>query len=676
MHERFTNRLKQLSGESLSGYIMRTSCENGFINRMNVINYILNDISVGNEHNSKAYYLDNCPLEVLPKISYLTGVIPVKLELMTLIPVYCKFVENIDRSDNIIMNQEIVKDRRRFCNDCLREYGHYKSIWQIKRVEMCNIHMTKLTAKCSNCGKVQPYFTNKLAEFKCVQCDSLLCEQNSELIIDKDILTEQMKMYKNWDYLFDANINGFGNIRGMSKEKSLAIKVLYALQFGNNYFDMDVACKYIGKYGVRQLLTLINEDQVKHSYRINKSYITLHRLFNILDILGLSIEDFSKINATEEFIQSLKPYCVKRSKVLSKPGACQSPWCSSYMSNNKMKKITHYCSYEKDYLSVYVCTGCYMRYGYNKISKAWESVYDFTNVIWNIVLPLINKGMSREEIIRDTKLSRITIYKSIGYIASHSLASNAIIERYIPKYIPNDIIAYFEKVIKLNGAIIRNLQVILKCTYGDGIYFMSLDEVQQCILDNLYKYRGKGYANNEAFVEQIKQAISVLDNKGLDVSIKNIAELIKTSSWRLTKFNVNELIEEYKIKKKQKVKEEIIQKINSLFTSNKHDNCQMTLQNASKYIGKDIRLIKKNYPELMGLIKKEIQRHNNKLKKAVENKQVQAINDAVKKIYKMGLYVSYERVSEETNISMGTIWCYPSLRKAIKEAEAKYRLLE
>lgn len=670
-NERFTIRIKPFFGESLSGFLMRVAKENR-VDIKDILNYLYNNKRYNKlSYNFKAYMFDNTLLNVIDvfQLSYLTGIERSKLESMTFLSVYHKFFENINQSlrKHKVMNREIIKDKRRFCKKCLKEYGFYKLIWQMKRVEICDIHLSRLTSKCNKCGMEQPYVSSELMSFKCSNCGSLLSEQRDELVADEGAISNQINVCKNCYYILDVNMPAFPMIDGISKEKSLAINALYSLQLENNFFDIDIARQYLSPKVLSSILNLINDNPK------SQGCITIQTLFSILETSNLTIEDFSKISATQEYIKSFKSYFFERYNRLLNVGTCQSHWCSSYGSNNKMKG-TEQRTYENKYSTIYVCMGCYMKYGYNKKSLKWESIDDYTNIIWNKVLPLINIGMKKNEIIKTAKLPYVKVSKAIAYIASHSLALNEIILEYIPNNIPNDIISCFKKATKLKGELMIKATRMFNWTDSNYYYFFSLDVVQEYFIFNKCKDEGKNNIYNKSFNEKIIQAITMLNDKGLSITKRHISKVLKISQMKLLKGNIIEIINKYKLQEKQLIKEEIVEKVKKFLKLNRQENNKASFKGVCDYVKKSCGWMDRNYPELKQLIKKKVNEHNVKIQKIIEAKQINIINDTVDKLYKSGKNVSYANIAKESCIGKNILVCNPVFKNAILEAKVKYGL--
>ena len=483
MSKVFTVRLKPLYGESLSGYILSVALANGidFDEILKMVTIISHKII--SKRNSP-YIIDFSPFTKIDLriLASLTGITQDILEGMTFLNLYRKFTDIMDSKTCIksgITKKRIIKDHRQFCPYCLREHSGFKLIWQISDIEICDVHSTKLISHCTECGRQQPYVSNKIAELKCTNCDTNLHQMEVSQIQNKEVVNEQLKFYKYWEFLLKPHLTLCNLIKGMSKEKSLIITFFYACQLGKKEFKLDSVIKLFHYKFAYELLECVYD-------RESPTHITQNRLFNMLRLISISIEEFSNINVPKEFIKSVMAY---NDKIL--PGTCEFKLCSCYESS-RMRRINYPGYHSTIYSRVFVCMGCHMQYGYNIKSKKWEFINNNALVI-SKVLTQLKQGMSRGEIVTKLALNYRTVSKAIGYIASHRLASYDVIKQYIPNNIPENISYCFQLLLEDSGRMSSSAKVMFDWSTNDYYYFVSLDNVQEHIIFDSYKFRKRKY---------------------------------------------------------------------------------------------------------------------------------------------------------------------------------------
>jgi ribosomal protein S14 len=204
MEQKFTIRPKPKVGESLSGYLIR-------ISEMNCTKFwcVKNYIGVRTNGTSS---LDTLPQRVanMPKLINLLGIDEESILKMTFWNLFNKFYSNINVNNvnfKIVISDRFVVHKRRFCANCLRESGYYRIVWQIRDIDMCDIHFTKIQSRCSLCGTEQPYISNSLGEFLCFKCGNDLSKQIEPIINDSNYINEQLKIINDWLFLLDEKFS-------------------------------------------------------------------------------------------------------------------------------------------------------------------------------------------------------------------------------------------------------------------------------------------------------------------------------------------------------------------------------------------------------------------------------------------------------------------------------------
>lgn len=276
-------------------------------NHVEEINMLINEIrktSYSLRDADRMYFIDNLSEghADVSAISILTGLSYDSLSSMTTAPVYQKFTNSnkaLETPNFYLLKNIFEKTNRCYCPYCLRENGVYKLIWQIKNIEICDIHRTTLTSTCPKCGAVQPYISNYLGELKCHECMSPLYETVRDTPEYADeYLNNQLYLYRQWDYLLDNKAKGLTPNPKMNYEIQMACTLLFLLHNENN-----------GILSFRN----ISPVERKKFYNFIKSknkevFINPHRLIRYLSQDDISVDQFFSTNIEQSFIDKLIAY--------------------------------------------------------------------------------------------------------------------------------------------------------------------------------------------------------------------------------------------------------------------------------------------------------------------------------------------------------------------------------
>lgn len=297
----FTIRPKAIKGESLSGYLMRLAKANYMTARNlfriisessirrfdSICNYIQIDLI------PQRYVLDEDLFRLLKITTY-------ELRTMTFIPVYEKFLENVfDAAKEefaTILRNNIIRDHRRFCPQCLKELEVYKLEWQIEDIKICDIHNTCLTTKCPACGKEQPYISDYLSTLQCCFCKSNLYEKPI-INVDSDFYNRQVKIVNAWRSLMDKRIVNNISIDGLTKMKSVAIVFLFMLQTDGTYFEPK-KIMHRDKADIYKTIRYIHDREIKGK-------ITPFLIVKYLTSLEIEVSSFFNLIVPNSYINSI-----------------------------------------------------------------------------------------------------------------------------------------------------------------------------------------------------------------------------------------------------------------------------------------------------------------------------------------------------------------------------------
>lgn len=658
MNRKLTVRIAPQCGEPLSILIMRAGKANQI-----PFKYMMRYLSdfEGDNISKRPYMLDIYPLksETYEFLHSFTGIDINVLNSMTFMPVYSKFLDCIDNKANIKCNIDknvYVKDKRRFCTNCIKEKGGYKLIWQISDLDMCNLHHTKLTSKCHNCSVEQPYTLNDSDIYRCFNCNAILYENSGEYVCDENIISEQIRKYRDWTYLLDNDMRLANCIEGFSVEKSLAINFLYCLQQGNNHFNVDAWGKHFNKNILYYVLNLITD-------RLRVKRIIISDLFNLLDIIHKDVEEFAKTIVPARFIESIFDYC-KRDEI--EPGVCSTPWCSCLGSNKKMKKIVHNEYNKTDYIHIHFCLECSMLYGYSKKSNKWGLIDDFVDMVCR-VLPIIKLDVSKDEISKKTGISRNVINKVVGYIASHELSSCDLLAKCTPDYIPGDILEKFKLLLNTEGIKKKQAKKLFNWGENEYFYFLMLGSVQEFLLCNSYKFTNRKYKDENELKYKIMCEIENAICNNDKISIEKIKKQLKVDDKTISRHGCKSIMLEGKEKQKELEINRLQKKVDDFLNENKLVWNKITLNDIYNYIGVSRHGVSCLDHNLLEWISQKNKEYNFEYKTHIEMENENLIRMAMRRLYSSGKELSYLNISIESGISTYIIYKHNNIKQAIQK---------
>lgn len=667
MGDKFTIRPKPKAGESLSGYLMR-------ISEMNSTKFgrVRNYLGIDGHH---VYPLDILPQRVV-RISNLTNLLGINEESilkMTFWSLFNKFYTNIIAENNqfrTVISDEFVKNKRRFCVSCLRESGYYKLLWQVREIDMCNIHFTKLQSKCLSCGTEQPFISSTLGRYLCFRCGNDISEQVESKINDLDYINMQLKVIDEWLFLLNENISFNSHLHKYSQEKFLVIVCLYISQMMESIFDRK-KIYFFTRDDIRNYTKFINDIDGGKS-------ITLYKLLSLSRQFSIDLNKLFSLNVPETYITSLKTCGSKHeNKTL---GVCLAPWCNSYKSNKSLILMSSYkFNRSNKYNNLWcVCEECFNKYGYNEKTKEWENVDGFIDVLWNKILPSLKLGSSLKDILYKHKIDWYYLSNFIGYSVNHKLLNKELLEKYGVEKIPSNITNYFSYLYDLRGSMRMNARKCFKWNSHEFYYYLNLKEVQKYLLfeKNLFlKSVSDSQGRKSKFEKKFKELLKYYIDTDTDITFKNIQADLKCSDGTIYRNGLGNIVRdatEEQIKRRENFKKEyIINKVKEYFIQIDLSGNLLTCSQ----VYKDMKLSKsglRRNKEIINFISSKVKECNRKITNNRTKLLIEQTDKIVEQIFLLGENVTYKKISVQLGISESTLRRNIALKKAISDTIKKY----
>jgi hypothetical protein len=648
------------TGESLSSFILRL-CQKNKISLQKMLMIINNQrIPKKNE-----FQIDIFPRGVLDikNFAVITGIEGNSLCSQSYGVIYEKIFDDKTskkvRSFKLDLNKLLITDRRRYCTECLFESNYFKLYWQVRDIGYCLKHQRQLAESCSVCGNFQPYLNESLIHKVCNHCGSLLTlGQKSKRIKGGNSSSDQL--IKEWLYLLNPSLPLITPIRQLNREKSIALTLLYIQSENkkNQVFTRNV------KSGFR---SLIREMQKQRSVLVSD----MLRLSNAIKV---PVNELLSLKVPFDYEPLLASFKDSNSDL----EVCSSPWCKDRGSNKAIEKVvSNYKRLKDKYEKLSVCTSCYIRYAYNKVSLRWEDVENQIGLVENVI-PLLTEGSS---IRRIEKLAGAKAYPTIGYILYHRLITPMRIKTFKIDNIPIDKPDYFYEIFESSKSMyFMNLFKSAKELFGwekvDLAYYLATPSVQNELNFSNQIHKKSYYEGKSKVKKQVDQIKTKLLTENDSFTLSEVASSLDKDSSILRHYSLNKDISKEIIVQKEKQKimqlEKMAAKVNNYFLSQQSNQSQkLKIIDAYKHLDVNRSYVRRNHLSLDHLISKRVEEHNKKAAELRMEEMTTAAVIAVENLWSSGERVTMENIGREIGIPASTLYSYQKVQKEISKWKAR-----
>lgn len=501
------------------------------------------------------------------------------------------YEEILEMHSSSFITNNIYK-KRRFCPECLRLDGAYKLIWQIREIEICDIHNIKLESMCKCCSHEQPLVHHLIDRAICVKCGHSLFDFE-DIKFSMDYITKQLSMYEDWNYLLDPGTSIGATLPGLNKLQSMAAKLLYIAQGYENIYKYS-SIKHIDNTYKKRLLRI-----TKSSRSLNPS---IKSALHLLRKVNMSLIEFSNLEIPVDFISSLFP----KSPVT--PGPCLTPWCSSLGSNETMREVENLNLNRHKYKEPSICTKCFIKYGYSKETGKWEEIGSYIDLVWNKIRKLLLDKFTIYEICKTVGISQNLAFQMVGYLNYHNLLQD-MYESPRKKQVPKDLVARFEILAKktiILDEMYRYAREMFGWRYYEFYYYFASNEVQMFWYFESHRYRKRGKRKWE---QEVRDKIKDFLVENRVISVKAIAEELNTHIGVLHKNGLFPLIK-MEVEKQKRLRyvllnEQIWRTAKDFVKLKKEKNKIIKVEEFCSFIGRTLSWLRKNYLEIADWISLE-----------------------------------------------------------------------
>lgn len=495
------------------------------------------------------------------------------------------------------------KKRRRYCPKCISKENIYYLYWQIKEIDICHKHLIYLEDSCLKCNQPLPYVGEGLADGVCPKCQFRLYQIIRSCINEKEI-RHQVFLHSQWEeLLYREHIN----TTNLSKGRYLAVKLLYISQ---NFEPQMVRGRIPLSSDIISGLT----SYIRSDIESKKIYtVTLQFIRRVLQDNGVTVRKFYDTKVPSTYIESILEEKTRKTNV----GSCLAPWCSSFGNNTGMLPIRVHKSHKNKYTlrNQHMCKFCSLKYGFLKDGE-WIEKDGIISASF-VGVPLLNAKYRLKDFADQLKISRYIASLFIAYFIRYKLVNSEVINKYkLFKEIENPL-PYFQLLSEEKGIQVFFARKKFNWSQRE-YYFYYFDPQVQLFLNDDSKHT-KLKINDKSNGIEHRQKLKLREKK----DIKEVSWEEKNHIWR----KADRIILEAKTKK-----------------------IRLSNDNFFHELGRGAKWIKSQMPELINwyIQRKEEVTQINKIE--TERIRLENAITAICKLYKEGVSISHQRITEETGI--------------------------
>lgn len=545
--------------------------------------------------------------------------------------------------------------KRFFCRKCLESKKGFSLIWQVKGLQLCEIHNTNLESSCIKCGKVQPYIRNQMKEACCVLCSYPLSYGSIDgKIAEKQEtdFTQQLKTRKVWKQILGINCSfPQQTIGAFSLKQTLALKLIFLCQSKESRYRL-IRVKHLTRYEIKILLRLIRGKGDKKHYSI------VGMLVRFLTKSNNSIEDLEKVTVSQEYIQS-----ILEDKPTKERGFCLTPWCKYINTNAHMMDINLYYKSSQTHKGPSICTSCFITYGYHRSSGNWVEIGNTIELIINQFLPLMKRGINRKNIKNILNTSSQKVNDIIGYMYNQNLVPKGYKFVTEPKS-ESDLINKFKILSGHVGGLFRFKMIpvarkIFNWSQLEFHQYYYTSEIQMYLIHNKKKVeRIPTYHKN--LPKQLEEYRELCRQQGKSFSKKEFEQIYGISRGVLRYHHLSEEATSARQLQKKLIMSDQIQTCwhsardytEKLLREERVFNCQ----NVRSHIRKTRSWIARNCPELGDWIQKQVIVSKEQQASKQLNEEKKKLKETIRYLFKHGINLSKSNLAKYSNIKVGKMW--------------------
>ncbi|PWW32919.1 MULTISPECIES: TniQ family protein [Paenibacillus] len=648
MREYFRIRPRIGKYESLTSYIARVAKLNE-----TTFNGIIRKVSLKNQYlqNSRYRYLDINPNRVIniELLSDLTCVAKEELLSQTLHP----FELRISGESEMNLSDQFSRTglwkfydstKRWFCPMCLKDHKIFKILWQFENITICEIHKCYLQKACNKCGNEQPYIGNQLMDGRCHTCNLSLSSDEKESLAEDLLTIENLTINQFWKSFVSLNEPITAVQFGLSIKQTISLKILY-LQSDLLEEKSSARKPLTRRYKAYFKKMLLTGDSGKDSF--------LAAVIRFFIFSGISIDQFRDLRVPEKFFYSFIKSEHKEDMVhLKEASNCETPWCQYINNNDRMQHLGIYRTSRGDFY----CSGCYIKYGYQKNTGKWIELKGDIKLIKKII-PYMHLNQARFKIFKEINdISSFRLNEIIGYMYVHELVPVNYESVYDKCSIPGvkELLDKFKVLIKQVGRSVKNLQIEARKIYGwkiaEFFLFYHQKEVQELVLNTPNKISNSPSHHkaiprllNNYILRSLDDYINACKMRNL-CSLENKIIKLKISNCILFLHGIEQIIlakKENLLLKEEQVYVDLCWKGAKQYVNQQRNEKKLiSTGEIFRVLVRSYHWIQSRCPELPLWIKEQVKASLNENKKMVLEKKKEKIEKAMKYLKEQDLDIS------------------------------------
>lgn len=664
----FKVRVKPKSGEALTSFLMRMADLNGC-----EVTDIRREVSLGNERSKSHIKFSrfDYDLQVFDRdrLATLLGLSIDELNEITAMKFYSKFFSDplSDYETAATMLRDVVcTSKRKVCPKCIKEEKALKLVWQVNEIEVCPIHGLKLKSECTGCNRPFHYSDDILVTSTCTNhdCNADLLD-GCETVQNNDFFEQQMGFFKEWSHLLYYNAPLAEERPGLTREQSLALKLLYVAQGQRNMFSRKEV-SFLSLPIVKNLLALVrNNKKVKR--------VRVQDLLFVLRSSGLSLAEFLEINVPSEYLTSV----LEKYEIVP-PSNCLAPWCCG------KKNAMHLCKDKIEsrnqeekvrYTYYYTCTSCFMRYGCHPVTGVWQEIHRQIDLVLDI-LRMASEGETRCQIASKLKKNIFYVSEVFGYLAFHKLLPEGISKAYIidPREIPADLLGCFQNIDCHWRTYPEHRYRMLKERYGWSLvtysYYYANYEVQKYFMLKPSNLR-KPLKKYKMLKQQVEQKVTELVFSETQISMEQVAATLDISEHALRNHGLVEVVREHQERQLtlhlDKEERYLRQSFDNEFMKRREIEADFPLKDVYPVLGRCRDFVVLRYPGLFNYIQRILLEYRKYHSVQRESKRKHEIRLVIKETHSIYNKVNVSLVARRLGISYIHVAGYKRLKSMITE---------
>ncbi|AFQ42442.1 TniQ family protein [Desulfosporosinus meridiei] len=582
---------KPVLTECLTGYISRVARAN-FVSSHDLWRLFL----VPSSHypqSSMSIILDTYPASTFNYIQFGEMLNVEHIEHLTLIPVFKK----IGITDTEILKSRalggMIEKHRKYCPKCLKENDFYKLMWQVAEVKWCDIHCVTLLEECWNCHKRIPLLPSAGQVGKCPYCECNLAEATTKHV---NIGEKKERILRDWQYLLNPEMPGLTPADNLSNQQQLAILIILALQ--NNSEKIKIPTSIM---------------QSARKSRVYESYTHLALLLSILRDVQISLDDFFKLQISEEFVYRI---LTRPAKIIHRT-ACLTPWCKGYLKTGTLQRTATSTKMDKngEKLNYYmVCTECGIEYCLSGPDKGIRERGYFLSFAYNKILPLLRNTNCIKQLAKAINEPEDKIRRSIIYLAANGLIRESKLPLSIPPEHDEEIIKVILNKIRI-GTQAKQIRRDLNMKYNDFLFYWFEPRIRIAnVLNKPINRPQRMQTTSSKDLLRLRDALAYCKDNNIRISIKLISKILEVCPETIRLWGmlpeIKQAKEVQRLALKENRKKELLKKAEEIIKFNKSIGKLISIELVYKELGYHRTSMWRDHPEVAKHISQLVNRIN------------------------------------------------------------------